>query len=89
MDIDLVFADSIIPAIVAGFQDTATYAVDYFSNVVPIGLKIFALVWIVGMAVKWFNGFTGENELDFEVHTFTSDGRIHDIDYDYEISDEW
>lgn len=89
MDYNDIFANQIIPSLVAGFQSTANYAVDYFQNVVPIGLKIFAMVWIVTKAINWFRELTGENELEFEVHTYSSDGRIRDVDFDYEIDDSW
>lgn len=48
----------IITAITTGFQSVATNATSVITAIVPIALGIFAMVWIVRKATKWFKGMT-------------------------------
>lgn len=48
----------IITAITTGLQGVATNATSVITAIVPIALGIFAMVWIVRKATKWFNGMT-------------------------------
>ena len=48
----------IITAISTGFQGVAANATSVITAIVPIALGIFAMVWIVRKATKWFKGMT-------------------------------
>lgn len=48
----------IITAITTGLQGVATNATSVITAIVPIALGIFAMVWIVRKATKWFKGMT-------------------------------
>lgn len=48
----------IITALTTGFQSVATNATSVITAIVPIALGIFAMVWIVRKATKWFKGMT-------------------------------
>lgn len=48
----------IITAITTGFSSVATNATSVITAIVPIALGIFAMVWIVRKATKWFKGMT-------------------------------
>lgn len=50
--------EAIITAITTGFQGVATNATSVITAIVPIALGIFAMVWIVRKATKWFKGMT-------------------------------
>ena len=48
----------VITAITTGLQGVATNATSVITAIVPISLGIFAMVWIVRKATKWFKGMT-------------------------------
>lgn len=48
----------IVTAITTGLQGVATNATTVITAIVPIALGIFAMVWIVRKATKWFKGMT-------------------------------
>jgi hypothetical protein len=48
----------IITALTTGFTSVATNATSVITAIVPIALGIFAMVWIVRKATKWFKGMT-------------------------------
>lgn len=50
--------EGIITAITTGFNSVATNATSVITAIVPIALGIFAMVWIVRKATKWFKGMT-------------------------------
>lgn len=50
--------EAIITAITTGLQGVATNATSVITAIVPIALGIFAMVWIVRKATKWFKGMT-------------------------------
>lgn len=49
---------AIITAITTGLEGVATNATSVITAIVPIALGIFAMVWIVRKATKWFKGMT-------------------------------
>lgn len=50
--------EGIITAITTGFTSVASNATSVITAIVPIALGIFAMVWIVRKATKWFKGMT-------------------------------
>ena len=48
----------LITAITTGLTGVATNATSVITAIVPIGLGIFAMVWIVRKATKWFKSMT-------------------------------
>lgn len=50
--------EGIITAITTGFQSVSANATSVITAIVPIALGIFAMVWIVRKATKWFKGMT-------------------------------
>lgn len=48
----------VITAITTGLTGVATNATSVITAIVPIALGIFAMVWIVRKATKWFKGMT-------------------------------
>ena len=48
----------VISAITTGLTGVATNATSVITAIVPIALGIFAMVWIVRKATKWFKGMT-------------------------------
>lgn len=50
--------EGIITAITTGFNAVSTNATSVITAIVPIALGIFAMVWIVRKATRWFKGMT-------------------------------
>lgn len=50
--------EGIITAITTGFSSVATNATSVITAIIPIAFGIFAMVWIVRKATKWFKGMT-------------------------------
>lgn len=50
--------EGIITAITTGFNSVSANATSVITAIVPIALGIFAMVWIVRKATKWFKGMT-------------------------------
>lgn len=48
----------VITAITTGFTSVSTNAMTVIADIIPIAMGLFAAVWIVRKAVKWFKGMT-------------------------------